>query len=93
MSMAQLVGILILTFSFMKLEPFSHLFVFSAGKDMEFESWAAMYDDVPKLLTDSDRYNWLKQFNSVALGSDAFFPFRDNVDRARQVSIPKYIPY
>lgn len=45
----------------------------------------AMYDDVPVEFTESERKEWLNQLQGVALGSDAFFPFRDNVDRARLV--------
>jgi len=55
------------------------------GKDMNEATWAAMYETVPSLLTDEDRAEWKGKLSGVALGSDAFFPFRDNVDRARQV--------
>lgn len=55
------------------------------GKDMNETTWAAMYETVPSLLTDEDRAEWKGKLSGVALGSDAFFPFRDNVDRARQV--------
>ncbi|KAG7211349.1 hypothetical protein KM043_010643 [Ampulex compressa] len=55
----------------------------SIGKDMDESAWAAMYEDVPKKLTESERLEWIKKLDNVALSSDAFFPFRDNVDRAR----------
>jgi AICAR transformylase/IMP cyclohydrolase PurH (only IMP cyclohydrolase domain in Aful) len=55
------------------------------GKDMSEAKWAAMYETVPSLLTDEDREEWKCILSGVALGSDAFFPFRDNVDRASQV--------
>lgn len=42
---------------------------------------------VPAPLTQQEKVEWLKQLNGVALGSDAFFPFRDNIDRARLVSL------
>jgi len=57
----------------------------TVGKDMTETMWAAMYETVPSLLTDEDRAEWKGKLSGVALGSDAFFPFRDNVDRARQV--------
>lgn len=57
----------------------------TVGKDMNETTWAAMYETVPRLLTDEDRAEWKGKLSDVALGSDAFFPFRDNVDRARQV--------
>lgn len=57
----------------------------TVGKDMNETTWAAMYETVPRLLTDEDRAEWKGKLSDVALGSDAFFPFRDNVDRAKQV--------
>lgn len=48
--------------------------------------WTAMYDEVPLELTETERKDWTGKLNDVALGSDAFFPFRDNVDRSRLVS-------
>uniref|UniRef100_A0A1I8PIY0 Bifunctional purine biosynthesis protein ATIC n=1 Tax=Stomoxys calcitrans TaxID=35570 RepID=A0A1I8PIY0_STOCA len=55
----------------------------TVGKDMPFSQFEAMFEEVPKQLTREEKVNWLKQLNGVALGSDAFFPFRDNIDRAR----------
>ncbi|XP_013110397.2 bifunctional purine biosynthesis protein ATIC [Stomoxys calcitrans] len=55
----------------------------TVGKDMPFSQFEAMFEEVPKQLTQEEKVNWLKQLNGVALGSDAFFPFRDNIDRAR----------
>lgn len=49
----------------------------------------AMYDEVPVEFTEDERKEWLAKLTGVSLGSDAFFPFRDNVDRARLVSIYK----
>ena len=34
-----------------------------------------------------ERRNWILQLKGVSLSSDAFFPFRDNIDRAALVSI------
>lgn len=56
------------------------------GKDMDVNTWKAMYEEVPAHLSDVERKQWIEKLNGVALGSDAFFPFRDNVDRARLVS-------
>jgi len=53
------------------------------GKDMNEATWAAMYEVIPEKLSESDKTEWIKKLNNVALSSDAFFPFRDNVDRAR----------
>lgn len=59
----------------------------TVGKDMTETMWAAMYETVPSQLTDEDRAEWKGKLSGVALGSDAFFPFRDNVDRARQSGV------
>ncbi|XP_029047980.1 bifunctional purine biosynthesis protein ATIC [Osmia bicornis bicornis] len=60
------------------------------GKDMDKATWVAMYEEVPEKLSESDRLEWIKKANNVALSSDAFFPFRDNVDRAKLSGV-KYI--
>ncbi|XP_067012086.2 bifunctional purine biosynthesis protein ATIC [Anabrus simplex] len=59
----------------------------TVGKDMEYDTWAAMYETVPKALSEQDRKEWSKQLTGVALSSDAFFPFRDNVERAKQSGV------
>ena len=52
---------------------------------METSAWESMLEKPPEQLTQSEREQWIKQLSGVALSSDAFFPFRDNVDRAKQV--------
>jgi len=42
---------------------------------------------MPTFLSDSDKDEWGKMLTNVALSSDAFFPFRDNIDRASLVII------
>lgn len=60
----------------------------TVGQDMPREQFESMFEkeNVPKLFSDEERKDWIKKLNGVALGSDAFFPFRDNIDRARAVS-------
>jgi phosphoribosylaminoimidazolecarboxamide formyltransferase/IMP cyclohydrolase len=48
----------------------------------EMESWRGAFSSEPERLSPSDRAQWLAQLRGVTLGSDAFIPFRDNVDRA-----------
>lgn len=55
------------------------------GKDMDEASWIAMYEEVPQKLLESERIEWIKKADNIVLSSDAFFPFRDNVDRAKLV--------
>ncbi len=52
---------------------------------MDAAAWAALFEKAPEPLTAQERAAWLQQLSGVALSSDAFFPFRDNVDRAKQV--------
>ena len=54
---------------------------------MDESAWAALYEVIPEKLTEQDKLEWIKKLDNVALSSDAFFPFRDNVDRARLVRI------
>lgn len=55
----------------------------TVGKDMPVAQFEAMLEKVPAPLTDADKEQWTRQLTGVSLGSDAFFPFRDNVDRAK----------
>jgi phosphoribosylaminoimidazolecarboxamide formyltransferase/IMP cyclohydrolase len=60
----------------------------TVGQDMPRDQFEAMFDaeNIPKPLTFEEKTEWIKKLTDVSLGSDAFFPFRDNVDRARAVS-------
>lgn len=62
----------------------------SVGRDMDEATWAAVYEQVPEMLSDSERREWLRNLDNVAVSSDAFFPFRDNIDRAALSGV-KYI--
>ncbi|XP_011502183.1 PREDICTED: bifunctional purine biosynthesis protein PURH [Ceratosolen solmsi marchali] len=55
----------------------------TVGRDMPESAWAALYEIVPEKLSETDKDEWIKKLNNVALSSDAFFPFRDNIDRAK----------
>ncbi len=57
----------------------------TVGKDMDLDAWKANYDNAPALFTEEERKEWIAQLKGVAISSDAFFPFRDNIDRAYQV--------
>lgn len=62
----------------------------SVGKDMDTAFFESMYDEVPTPFTEAEKRTWLEKLSGVSLASDAFFPFRDNVDRARLVRIIIY---
>lgn len=56
----------------------------------EMKGWSNVLEKIPNRLTAEEKSAWLSKLTGVSLGSDAFFPFRDNVDRAAQSGV-KYI--
>ncbi len=52
--------------------------------------WQTLFTEKPEELTKEEKKAWLAQMTDVALGSDAFFPFPDNIDRAARSGV-KYI--
>ncbi len=50
-------------------------------------AWRAAFAVVPARFTADERRAWLDQQSGVALSSDAFFPFRDNLDRASRSGV------
>ncbi len=66
------------------------LFVRNDITEYELNMLKDVLESVPERLTDNDKKEWLKGLTNVALGSDAFFPFRDNIDRAVKSGV-KYI--
>ncbi|XMA19560.1 hypothetical protein WAI453_012351 [Rhynchosporium graminicola] len=56
----------------------------------EREGYEAFFDEVPAPFTEQERSEWLGKLSEVAVSSDAFFPFIDNVYRAGR-SGAKYI--
>lgn len=53
----------------------------------ELFSWQGNFVTAPDRLSADEKREWLNQMKNVALGSDAFFPFRDNIDRAQQSGV------
>ncbi len=53
------------------------------GRDTPEADWRANFAEPPAALSETERRAWLAELRGVCLSSDAFFPFRDNVDRAR----------
>ena len=49
--------------------------------------WEAQFESVPPALTEEERKAWAVQLDGVACSSDAFFPFADNVHRARKSGV------
>ena len=46
--------------------------------------WQETFAEKPKPLTKEEKRDWIAQLEGVTVGSDAFFPFGDNVERARK---------
>lgn len=44
--------------------------------------WEKFFEEIPRQLTADEKKEWLSDKKGVTFGSDAFFPFRDNIDRA-----------
>lgn len=53
----------------------------------EKETWMQAFTHMPKQLSVEERREWLDQLQGVTLGSDAFFPFRDSIDRAQRSGV------
>ena len=52
--------------------------------------WEKVFTEKPAVFTKEEKRAWLNQMQDVALGSDAFFPFVDNIERAYKSGV-KYI--
>ncbi len=49
--------------------------------------WAETFTEQPAPLTAEEKKAWLSKVHGVSLGSDAFFPFGDNIERARRSGV------
>jgi len=50
-------------------------------------TWEKFFTEKPAVFTDEEKKEWLKKNSGVSLGSDAFFPFGDNIERARKSGV------
>jgi phosphoribosylaminoimidazolecarboxamide formyltransferase / IMP cyclohydrolase len=66
------------------------LFLEDSLSPAEEADWLTYFASKPKRLDADEKRAWLARQQGVSLASDAFFPFRDNVDRASQSGV-KYI--
>ena len=46
--------------------------------------WQNTFKVKPEVLTEAEKKEWLAKNTGVCLGSDAFFPFGDNIERAQK---------
>ena len=54
------------------------------------DAWPAIFKEKPEVFTREAKREWLDKLTDVALGSDAFFPFGDNIERAHRSGV-KYV--
>ena len=50
-------------------------------------TWEQFFTEKPEPLSREEKKEWLSTFSGVSLGSDAFFPFGDNIERARRSGV------
>ena len=49
--------------------------------------WQQFFTEKPEVLTREEKRAWLNTMTGVSLGSDAFFPFGDNIERAHKSGV------
>ncbi|EPQ56755.1 AICAR transformylase domain of bifunctional purine biosynthesis enzyme [Gloeophyllum trabeum ATCC 11539] len=49
--------------------------------------WESLFEQVPEPLEEEERQEWIAKLDGAACSSDAFFPFPDNVHRARRSGV------
>ena len=54
---------------------------------LEDGAWEKIFKVKPEVFTREEKREWLDQMEGVALGSDAFFPFGDNIERAHKSGV------
>ncbi|UOO36796.1 phosphoribosylaminoimidazolecarboxamide formyltransferase [Oscillospiraceae bacterium CM] len=50
-------------------------------------AWEAVFTKKPDILTTDEKKSWIAGMTGVSVGSDAFFPFGDNIERARKSGV------
>ena len=50
-------------------------------------TWQTLFTEKPEVLTREEKKAWIATQSGVSIGSDAFFPFGDNIERARRSGV------
>ncbi|MBQ7795695.1 MAG: phosphoribosylaminoimidazolecarboxamide formyltransferase [Lachnospiraceae bacterium] len=50
-------------------------------------AWERVFTEKPEVLTAEEKREWLNELTGVTCGSDAFFPFSDNIERAKKSGV------
>ena len=61
-----------------------------SGDLLDTDDWKRVFKTKPERFTDEAKREWIAKLDGVALGSDAFFPFGDNIERAHKSGV-KYV--
>ncbi len=63
------------------------LYLEEDATEAEVAAWRLNFNTAPVPLSRDEKHEWLARFDGVALSSDAFIPFRDNIDRAARSGV------
>jgi phosphoribosylaminoimidazolecarboxamide formyltransferase / IMP cyclohydrolase len=63
------------------------LYLEDDATEAELAAWKLNFMQVPERLGLAEKREWLGRFSDIALSSDAFIPFRDNIDRAARSGV------
>ena len=63
------------------------LFLEEEATGPELAAWRGLFEVVPERLTPQEKREWLDRCRGAVLGSDAYIPFRDNIDRAARSGV------
>ena len=61
--------------------------VYIGEEYMDVCAWEKIFTEKPSIFTREEKRAWLDQLTGVTLGSDAFFPFSDNIERAHKSGV------
>lgn len=53
----------------------------------EEKGWRTAFAEIPRRLSAEEKRDWLEGLEGVVLGSDAYFPFRDSIDRGKRSGV------
>ena len=64
------------------------VYIGSEWRDLlETNDWKRVFTEKPPVFTEEEKRAWLQKVRGVSLGSDAFFPFGDNIERAHKSGV------
>ncbi|CAI4227785.1 unnamed protein product [Auanema sp. JU1783] len=61
-------------------------------REIPLEQWQQYFSETVEPLNEEERRAWMNKLNGIVMSSDAFLPFRDNVDCAKQFGV-QYIAH